>query len=239
MQKGLEAEDETNPHFRKARQLTTEQNFPAAIQEYESALRANPSVARAHMEIGLLYLDKLGDPVSAIFHFQKFLNARPNTNNRDQILTYIDKAKIDFAITLPNSTAQNADEYSRLKKENVELRQALAQYQSSLAATRETIATTPRATVQTDPFDPVPSVPSVPPSTTHQSSPYPQTRPQPTASSSAARSHVIVSGDSLWKIAKTYYPDDVPSGVKKIQEANPQTASDPSKLKLGTELIIP
>jgi tetratricopeptide (TPR) repeat protein len=252
LQKGLDAEDDRNPYFRRASKLATEQNFHGAITEYENALRSNSEVAQAHIEMGLLYLDKLGDPISAIYHFQKYLNMRPNDSMREQLQTYIDKAKIDFAITLPNSTAQNAEEFVRMKKENVDLRQALAQTQAALAKSRDALTQagvaqapisipTPAA-FETSPTDT--SMPSVDVSATGSSTDSSVAAPaapraEPVSFSNGQRSHTIAPGDSLWKIAKTYYPDNVPEGVKKIQEANPQKASDPSRLKLGVDLIIP
>jgi len=255
MQKGLDAEDDRNPYFRRAIKLTTEQNFHGAIKEYEGALRANPEVARAHVEMGLIYLDKLGDPVSAIYHFQKYLADRPNAPDREQLQTYIDKAKIDFAITLPNSTAQNAEEYARLKKESVELRQALAQTQAALAEANQKLTEAGVEFARSVPESPslsssLPSTEtmeqssenaapggriSLPTATESQTPP----RATPVVSTVGARTHVIQKGDSLWKIASQYYDVDIPGAVKKIQEANPQKAANPANLKLGDELIIP
>ncbi len=258
LQKGLDAEDDRNPYFRRASKLAAEQNFHGAISEYENALRANAEVAQAHVEMGLLYLDKLGDPISAIYHFQKFLSVRPNDSMREQLQTYIDKAKIDFAITLPNSTAQNADEFVRLKQENTDLRQALAQTQAALANSRDALTKAginqsplnlPTAPVVALRDNPEPAMPSVSEDNATETAPtvdvsFPTVQPaapraEPVTTSNGQRVHTIAAGDSLWKIAKTYYPDNVPDGVKKIQEANPVKAADPSKLKLGTDLIIP
>lgn len=258
LQKNLDKEDDRNPYFRNASKLAMEQNFHGAIGEYENALRANPDVAQAHVEMGLIYLDKLGDPISAIYHFQQFLNARPNDMMREQLQTYIDKAKIDFAITLPNSTAQNAEEFARLKQENTDLRQSLSQTQAALAKSRDALTKAGISQVAA----PVPAAPAVElsqpssakASITTQSTTstpsadndvsFPTAQPTapralPVSSAGGNRTHTIAAGDSLWKIAKTYYPDNIPTGVKKIQEANPEKAADPSRLKLGAELIIP
>lgn len=250
LQKGLDTEDDRNPFFRRAAKLAAEQNFHSALKEYEGALRANPNVPRAHVEMGLIYLDKLGDPVSAIYHFQQYLGNRPAAPDKEQIQTYIDKAKIDFAITLPNSTAQNAEEFARLKKEAMELRQSLAQTQNLLAQARDELAAAGATTrlPAVDPVVPSASTPVIdfatPSSTTSIPAPDPVSPqsnfpPASFAGSTGGRSHVIKQGDSLWKIAKAYYPDDINAGVKKIQDANPQKASNPSALKLGEELIIP
>ncbi len=242
-QKGLDAEDERNPHFRRASTLAIEGNFYGAIREYEAALRANPEAARAHLEIGLLYSDKQLDPVSAIHHFQRYLDARPNSPDADKVRNYIEKSKLDFAITLPHSTAQNAEEFARVARENIDLKQQVAQLQSRLARLGDEQA----------------AVLAVPPSTASTTAPPPQhstdsplvtvgpttgdfppspPRAEPIAPA-AARSHVIVSGDSLWKIAQQYYPDDVAYGVERIKEANPEATSNPRNLRLGTTIVIP
>ena len=59
----------------------------------------------------------------------------------------------------------------------------------------------------------------------------------------ATRIHVVVSGDSLWKIAKKYYGKEdwtTPGAWNKyearIRDANPGMAS---VLQLGTEIVIP
>ena len=33
----------------------------------------------SHLEVGLLYLQHINDPLSAIYHFRKFLALRPNS----------------------------------------------------------------------------------------------------------------------------------------------------------------
>lgn len=255
MQKGLDAEDDRNPYFRRATKLAAEQDFHGAIKEYEGALRANPDVARAHIEMGLLYLDKLGDPVSAIYHFQQYLGDRPSAPDQEQLETYIDKAKIDFAITLPNSTAQNAEEYARLKNESVELRQTLAETQAALAKARDQLSragmeapalvttrtsTNLSQTLSEDSQTVYPGAEASTPTETVSVGTVTPPRAEPVLNSiEGNRTHTIVKGDSLWKIARTYYPENVPAGVQKIQEANPEKAANPANLKLGDQLIIP
>ncbi|MEW6252815.1 MAG: LysM peptidoglycan-binding domain-containing protein [Planctomycetota bacterium] len=53
----------------------------------------------------------------------------------------------------------------------------------------------------------------------------------------APRTHVVQKGDTLFSIAKQYYGDG--SKWKRIQDANPQIASDPKKLQAGATLTIP
>jgi nucleoid-associated protein YgaU len=63
---------------------------------------------------------------------------------------------------------------------------------------------------------------------------------EPAAPAVAAdREHVIVSGDTLWKIAKIYYPKQITAGIEKIKKANLDTLPEGKPLKIGTKIKIP
>jgi nucleoid-associated protein YgaU len=234
--KDVRTEDDSNPFFRQASKFTAEQNFHGALREYEKALRANPMAARPYYEMGVIYGDKLGDSIGAIYNFQRYLEARPDAADKEQVQTMIEKAKIDFLLTIPNSPMQNAEEMARLSKENLDLRQALAQIQQGTAPARVNptpATTTPSPTPATAPTA------ATPPSQPSPAVAAPVAPSVPTTPASAPRTHTIVKGDNLWKIASQYYPGDVPHGIERIKQANPETAANERNLKLGQTLIIP
>ncbi|MES2307712.1 MAG: tetratricopeptide repeat protein, partial [Verrucomicrobiota bacterium] len=104
-----EAEDERNPFFEEAQKAVHDRDYEKAVKSYEAALRKNPKAAAAHYEIGMLYSEKLGDPIKTIYHLQRFLEERPNTDKAEMAKGHLDNAKITFAATLPNSPVQNAE----------------------------------------------------------------------------------------------------------------------------------
>ena len=57
------------------------------------------------------------------------------------------------------------------------------------------------------------------------------------ASSSATRTYTVQAGDSLSKISKQFYGDA--NKYMKIFEANKDKLTDPNKVNVGTELLIP
>ena len=266
---GSDAEDERNPFFRQASKDVADLNYPAAIKQFEKAIATNPTVVKAYLQIGLLYGDKLGDPISAIYFFQKYLEARPNAAEREEVVAAMEKAKIDFALSLTNSGIQNSAEIARMSKENVDLKQQITQLQGTLAAkeaqvsqvagaaappkatavvpasptastnataekkapaksitARNTTAKTSEAPAKTD----IPSVPAATP---------PAAPAEVAALSADAKQHTIGSGDTLWKLAKKYYPAslDLNEEIAKIKTANP--GLNDRNLKIGTVINIP
>ena len=254
---GSDAEDERNPFFRQATKDVADLNYPAAIKQFEKAISVNPNVAKAYLQIGLLYGDKLGDPISAIYFYQKYLEARPNAAEREEVLAAMEKAKIDFALSLTNTGIQNAAEIARISKENVDLKQQIAQLQGTLAAKEAQVsqvagaATPPKAT----PASAV--VPATPPAQERKpekTAPraesastmpaVPAATPPPAPAEAAvppagAKQHTIAKGDTLWKLAKQYYPAslDLNEEIKKIKAANP--GLDDRNLKIGNVIVIP
>ena len=252
---GSDAEDERNPFFRQASKDVADLNYPAAIKQFEKALAVNPTVVKAYLQIGLLYGDKLGDPISAIYFYQKYLEARPNASEREEVVAAMEKAKIDFALSLTNSGIQNAAEIAKMSKENVDLKQQIAQLQGTLAAKEAQVsqaagaATPPKATAvvpaspsaekrplkapSVKPQEAANAIPSVPAST-------PPAAPAEAATPSAdAKQHTIGRGDTLWKLARKYYPAslDLNEEIAKIKSANP--GLDDRNLKIGTVITIP
>lgn len=249
---GADAEDERNPFFRQATKDVADLNYPAAIKQFEKALSVNPNVAKAYLQIGLLYGDKLGDPISAIYFYQKYLEARPNAAEREEVLAAMEKAKIDFALSLTNTGIQNAAEIARISKENVDLKQQIAQLQGTLAAKEAQVsqvagaAAPPKATAAS-------VVPATPPAADRKTAPkaesttmpsVPASIPPPAPAEAAvppagAKQHTIAKGDTLWKLAKQYYPAslDLNEEIKRIKAANP--GLDDRNLKIGNIITIP
>ncbi|NDE85548.1 MAG: LysM peptidoglycan-binding domain-containing protein [Verrucomicrobia bacterium] len=265
---GSDAEDERNPFFRQASKDVADLNYPAAIKQFEKAVSLNPNVVKAYLQIGLLYGDKLGDPVSAIYFYQKYLEARPNASEREEVLAAMEKAKIDFALSLTNTGIQNAAEIAKISKENVDLKQQITQLQGTLAAKEAQVsqaagaAVPPKATPVNTVVPAAPSsgsggekkpkgLPAKSQETAAKATPAadlpsvpPATPPAAPADSSAVgqtvgKQHTIAKGDTLWKLAKTYYPAslDLNEEIKKIKAANP--GMDDRNLKIGTVINIP
>ena len=150
----LQYDDSRNPNYKQAQQDLDNNNPDAAINDYENALAANPKLAGAHYELGIIYADKKNDSVGAIFHFRRFLELAPTSDKADQVKALIDKQSQAFAASLPNSPAQSADDYAKLQSDNAALKKqvddaarTIAQLQGQLAHEGKHHAASATATV--------------------------------------------------------------------------------------------
>ncbi|MEM9445479.1 MAG: LysM domain-containing protein [Verrucomicrobiota bacterium] len=228
-QAGVSSEDDRNPYFRQAGAFLENDLHHAAIKEYKKALdKAGDKVARAHVEIGLIYADKLGDSISAIYHFQQFLDVRPEAPEVDRVKNYIEKAKIDLVLGLPRPPSAD-EEVILLREENKRLRAELKKrgWQSKFE-TQALVANVSSDTTQV-------AANTLDEATTGQNIASGETE----LGSSASQVYIIKAGDSLWKIAGEFYPEDIPAGVEKIKDANTTATSNVRNLKVGQELLIP
>ncbi|MCK4342603.1 MAG: LysM peptidoglycan-binding domain-containing protein [Phycisphaerae bacterium] len=70
-----------------------------------------------------------------------------------------------------------------------------------------------------------------------EATPVPSEATPPAEEVAGPRTHVVVKGDTLFKLARAYYNDQ--SKWKDIWQANRTRVPDPNKLEVGTNLIIP
>lgn len=100
----------------------------------------------SHLEVGLIYLHHIRDPIAAIYHFRKFLSLRPNSAQASLVRQRIDAAIRDFARTLPaqpvETQLQRVDliaAMDKLKLENDLLKQQVAEFQAGRASAGLTV----------------------------------------------------------------------------------------------------
>jgi tetratricopeptide (TPR) repeat protein len=242
---------QTGRHIREGNEAVLRGEFQKAVQHYESALDGTMLSAEAHYRLGLVYEDQLKNQTGALHHFERYLELAPQGQFATDVKGYVDRLRLVIVSSLAEGTVLPAREASRLKNENLELRQQLAELRDKQPAGRaaavpaptpQSVAT-PRLVVAATP-PPLPpeetpepevrrAIPVAPAAETAQ----PAAAPLPAAPPPGPRSHTVVSGDTLAKMARTYYGN---SGQwPKILEANKGTLEDPTKLKIGMVLVIP
>ncbi len=221
----------------------------------------------SHLNVGLIYQQHINDPLSAIYHYKKYLALRPNSPQAPLVRQRIDAAIREFARTLPAQPLEGAPErvdlvaaLDRMKQENDQLKQQVA----DLKAGRE-VADAPLP----EPSGPIPSVAAPPPDpnrfnltfesipTVRMRTPTPEPvappAPAPKSSSAAsrresaptppapahgaARKHTVQRGDTLSNLAQKYFGNR--ARWHEIYNANRKVMRNEGDLHVGMELVIP
>ena len=231
-----EEREDRDPQIRKARERRAAHDFDGAIDLYLRALDRKPELARAHLELGLVYDQEKNDDLRALYHYQRYLEMRPEAEKRDLVEKLIQHARISFAASLPDRPAEAVREIEMLRREVKTLRALLAEQGGTAAVER--VAATPARVPPAAPAAPVtartpsasPTAPTTPPAVATAAS-------APVAAAGAPETYVVRSGDTLSRIATRVYNDASKWDV--IYNANRKTMPTTGSLKVGQTLIIP
>jgi nucleoid-associated protein YgaU len=242
--KTLDYDDDRNPYFKKAAKAAQDGDYVAAAAAYDAALRANPQISMAHYELGLIYADKLGDQIGAMYHFKKHLDLNPTSPKQQTAKAYLDSAQVKFAATLPDSPVQNAEAFAKLQADNQALARANEEASAKIAALEArlgnmaapAVSSPAPAAVSPAPLNPAATSPSTTVAAAPAHVPNPEPEPAPPK---AARIYTIQAGDSLWKISSKHYPGDVKAGIQRILDANRDVLGENKPLKIGVTITVP
>lgn len=250
-----------DPYYVQGKQLQKQSRNAEALNSFLKVIdrRGEHPAPESHLEVGLICLHHTKDPLSAIYHFRRYLKAHPNSKQAPYVMGQVEAAKREFAVTLPGRPLEDQsvrlaveDEARKLRRENEELRAEVAVLRGGgampVSRTSRLIALPPEMQAALPP--PIVSVPTVVPALDHTASviqrappPAPVTRPPvaaaaPKAGKSGAasgRTHTVAPKDTLYSLARRYNVK-----VEDLVAANPTTVPRVnSPLRLGTVLKIP
>ena len=218
-----EKKSEGNPFVRKAKEKAQEKDYPGAIQLYKRALEDDPSLARVHLELGILF-DETKDYIRAIYHYGNYLDQGKgiDPDQRKWLEDCIRHAKYSFVADMPinTGTRKTIEELTikvdELKAQNARLQAFAQQLHRQLG----------QAAPPMPDLTPAPAAPAANP------------RPRSTESApSAARptEYKVVSGDTLSKVSQKVYGN--PNQWERIRDANGLSAN--ARLRVDQVLKIP
>jgi LysM repeat protein len=252
------------PAYRQGQQLVKQGRDAEALAAFLRVIekRGEQASAESHLDAGLIYLNRLKDPIEAIHHFQKYRELQPKSQQAPYVVGLIDRARLEFARALAAHPLENQaasdqllDQVNRLQRENEELKAELGSVRTaaplpSLHTSRVTIDANPtsappvRNTFERSPITLVPAGARTAPDEAAllmQPAPKPllfappaSTKPG-AAATSTGRKHTVAPGETLFGIARKY-------GVKMedLQAANRDIVpSVTASLPRGAELKIP
>jgi len=240
-----------DPQYRRGQQLLKQGHNQDALGAFLKVIeKRGDDAPESHLEAGLLYQQYFKDPISAIYHFNKYIELQPNSRQADLVRQRKDAAMREFARSLPAQPLENQaarlelmSRIDELQKENLQLKDEIASLrQGEAGSTGVRAGAAPAETTSVPPtrraslFNPTSTGPA-----------GAAARPAPTGRTAATtavnppaapgRRHVVAQGDTLYKIAQRYYG----SGSKwpEILEANRDVLKNENAVRPGMELRIP
>lgn len=204
--------EEEYPLLRRAIQKRRDGDIEEAIALCHRALERRPGLARAHLELGLMYDEPWGtDYLRAIYHYMRYLDMRPDTERREIVEGLVVGAQFAFAASIPDQPSAAVREIARLREEVRILQARVVQLQEEKVRLQF-----PRGAARgTSPVQPL----------------------QPEQRAAVERTYQVQSGDTLSRIAERVYNDATAWEV--IYDANRDRLSSPRLLREGMELVIP
>lgn len=166
--------EERNPHYIKGRKYKEKRDFQAAADSFKKAVRVNPDFAQAHLELALIYDDKLSDQVSAIYHYKRYLELEPNSNMSSLVRDYIDRARLTLSVRPASSTMATVQDMSQLPRETTTVLPPVTPQPSP-----QTLTPVPQPQPQPQPHQQAVVAPTPVPAPVPQPKPQPVAQPQP------------------------------------------------------------
>lgn len=87
--KSVSKKEERDLHYNMAAVYSREGRHREAEQAYLKALRADPTDAGSHYNLGILYEDVLADKGKAAMHYRAYLKLAPNADDVDQVKSWL------------------------------------------------------------------------------------------------------------------------------------------------------
>ena len=234
----LEVLDETeDPIYRRAKDLLARDLNSEALSNFNKLIAKRDGIApESHLEAGLIHLNHIKDPISAIYHFKRYIAIKQRERQSSQrdagmarVEDLVSTAKKELLMTVDaqDYRLKLLDTIEQLRDENESMKvqiQELRQQQSSGAVSSGAFLQAPNSSGITD-NSLSPSSERIEPS-----------RPD-APSSQGRRIYTVQERDSLYKISRQMYGD--PSRWREILEANRGVLPSESQLQPGMRLIIP
>lgn len=202
-------------------------DFRGAVSAYENALDGTPKTAEAHFRLALIYYDNLQDPVGAIHHFRRYLEVADDGPFAKQARANIARAEMNLSAGLSNGTLVSRGEATRIRGENLQLKQQLAIAKASpppgpkgaakgAPVSADDAATGGKAT---------------------QRAAAVAVKEAERKAQAETRTYKVQPGDTLQGISRKFY--QTPNRASDILDANLNALPDESNLRAGMTLIIP
>ncbi len=100
--------DERNIYYIRGMKLREARKHEEAVEAFQTCLRLSPQSALAHLQLAMIYDGTLDDPLSAVYHYRRFLEMRPDHPEAEAVRGWLAKAEQTLARRLYQAAAYAA-----------------------------------------------------------------------------------------------------------------------------------
>ncbi|MBR4598154.1 MAG: hypothetical protein IKO42_07155, partial [Opitutales bacterium] len=125
--------EEDESHFVRGKEELKKGNFKEALSAFTKVTEKRRDAPESHLDLGLIYLNNIKDPIEAIHHFRKYLEMKPDSEQSQRVKQCIETAKKQYLSTAPGNpydisaaTLEMEETMRKLREENLKLKQELA-----------------------------------------------------------------------------------------------------------------
>lgn len=233
--KSVEVVSETDEkQYQLAQGYKSQGRVEEALSAFLRVIDARRDAPESHLEAGYIYLRTMKDPIRAIYHFERYLQFKPQSPQAAQVRQLIETAQKEFARQLPAQPYQG--DLDRI--DLMELVKTLKQENDSLK--RELVAAEKRVSQLENVLGQARRMPEPQPTTRAVSSPAqpePSARPATPDPEDVPRTYTVQSGDTLTTISRRFY--GTPSRWMDIYQANRDRLASENALRVGQDIRIP
>ncbi|MEI7957942.1 MAG: LysM peptidoglycan-binding domain-containing protein [Verrucomicrobiota bacterium] len=212
-------QDKREHNFAQAEKKQAAQEYPEAVLLYEAALDGTPKTADIHYKLGLMYEDRIKAPVSAIHHFQRYLELAPKGAHARDAQKFLKEDQLKLSATLGNGATVSQEEARRMKNGNLELQKKIIQLKDELEAANKAKVAAYKAMGAKGAAGVKPEQPQKP-------------------LLPGVRTYTVQPGDTFASISRKFYKNNS-ARWKDIQDTNFGTVEGTAKIKPGMVLMIP
>ena len=203
--------------YQLAQDYKTQGRTEEALSAFMRVIDARRDAPESHLEAGYIYLRTMKDPIRAIYHFQRYLQFKPQSPQAVQVRQLIETAQKEFARQLPAQPYEGdldridlMELVKTLKQENESLKRDLVAAEQRVGQLENVVAQARRM-------------------------PAPQSGTAATARQQPSRTPLTPS-----EISRPPDPQDVPpSRWTDIYQANRDRLSSENALRVGQAIRIP
>ncbi|MFP4157892.1 MAG: LysM peptidoglycan-binding domain-containing protein [Opitutales bacterium] len=235
--------EEDEKQYQLAQDYKSQGRTEEALSAFLRVIDARRVAPESHLEAGYIYLQTMKDPIRAIYHFDRYLQFKPQSPQAEQVEQLIETAEKEFARQLPATPYQGEldridlmDLVKTLKQENDSLKRDLVAAERRVEQLEQLVRQARGAPPQEDSGVSEESARTAAEARSPRTSPEEARQADPDPAS-VPRSYTVQSGDTLSTISSRFY--GTPSRWIDIYQANRDRLSSENALRVGQEIRIP